>query len=162
MLGKNHWIAMRLLDLILSISVFLQSKKLENLLDEKQEILEQSYYKGRLESDFITMRKKQLRMIAISYMVGNMLIIVQMSLLFAVDSPNVANCASLCAHPLSNGAAIMLWVFAWINLTPTHLFLYSFYIIPRRFYASSGADDMKLDDSNRINQPLVEAYLVED
>ncbi len=76
MLGKNHWIAMRLLDLILSISVYLQSKKLENLLDEKQEILEQSYYKGRLESDFIKMRKKQLRMIAISYLVGNMLIIV--------------------------------------------------------------------------------------
>lgn len=67
---------MRLLDLILSISVYLQSKKLENLLDEKQEILEQSYYKGRLESDFIKMRKKQLRMIAISYLVGNMLIIV--------------------------------------------------------------------------------------
>jgi hypothetical protein len=38
MLGKNHWIALRLLDLILSISVFLQSKKLENLVDEKQEI----------------------------------------------------------------------------------------------------------------------------
>ncbi len=85
-----------------------------------------------------------------------------MSLLFLVQSPSVSNCATLCAHPLSNGAAIMLWVFAWINLTPTHLFLYSFYIIPRRFYAASGADDMKLDDSNRINQPLVEAYLVED
>ena len=103
-------------------------------------------------------------MIALSYLIGNMLIIVQMSLLFLVQSASVSNCATLCAHPLSNGAAIMLWVFAWINLTPTHLFLYSFWIIPRRFYASSTADDMRLDDSNnqRVNQPLVIEYLVED
>jgi len=57
-LDKNHWIAMRLLDLILSISVFLQSKKLENLLDEKEEILGASYKKGRLSSPFILMRRK--------------------------------------------------------------------------------------------------------
>jgi len=56
----------------------------------------------------------------------------------------------------------MLWTFALINLTPTHFFIYSFYIIPRRFYASE-ADDMKLlEDANGIRQPLVEAYLVED
>ena len=40
MLGTNHWISMRVLDLILSISVFMQSKKLESLLDEKETFLE--------------------------------------------------------------------------------------------------------------------------
>ena len=36
LLKKNHWLAMRVLDLVISISVWLQSKKLENLLDEKE------------------------------------------------------------------------------------------------------------------------------
>ena len=35
-LGQNHWVALRILDLFLCISVFLQSRKLENLLDEKE------------------------------------------------------------------------------------------------------------------------------
>jgi len=35
---ENHWIALRFMDLILSISIFLQAKKLENLLDEKEEL----------------------------------------------------------------------------------------------------------------------------
>ena len=40
LLGNHHWIAMRVLDLVLSISVFMQSKKLESLLDEKEKFLE--------------------------------------------------------------------------------------------------------------------------
>jgi len=36
--GQGHWVALRILDLTLSISVFMQSKKLENLMDEKEEL----------------------------------------------------------------------------------------------------------------------------
>ena len=35
-LEQHHWIALRVFDLILSIQVLLQSKKLESLLDEKE------------------------------------------------------------------------------------------------------------------------------
>ena len=48
---------MRVLDLILSISVFMQSKKLESLLDEKEMFLEYDYDKGRFSPDFIQMRR---------------------------------------------------------------------------------------------------------
>ena len=36
LLGLRHWLALRALDFILSLSVFLQSRKLEALLDEKE------------------------------------------------------------------------------------------------------------------------------
>ena len=66
--------ALRVLDLILSISVFMQSKKLENLLDEKEEnFLQQGYAKGRLTSPFLQMRRKQLMLISYSYLAANML-----------------------------------------------------------------------------------------
>jgi hypothetical protein len=73
-LGSTHWVALRVLDLILSISVFMQSRKLENLLDEKEEnFLQQGYEKGRLTSPFLQMRRKQLMLISYSYLAANML-----------------------------------------------------------------------------------------
>lgn len=53
-LEQLHWVALRVLDLILSLQVWMQSKKLESLLDEKEEnYLQQGYAEGRLSSPFI-------------------------------------------------------------------------------------------------------------
>ena len=49
----------------------------------------------------------------------------------------------------------MLLTFAIIHLVPTHFFLYSFYIIPRRFYATEDRD-MRLNDASPLNEALVE------
>ena len=73
-----------------------------------------------------------------------MLVLVELILVFAIKNPAMANCARLCAQPYTNGAAILLFILVFIHLFPTHFFLYSFYIIPRRFYASN-TDDMKLE-----------------
>jgi len=65
------------MDLILSISVFVQGKRLENLLEEKDELfLELGYAEGRLSSPFIQTRKKQLKLISYTYLAANLLIIV--------------------------------------------------------------------------------------
>lgn len=95
---KNHWIALRFMDLILSISVFLQGKKFENLLDEKEELfLAQGYARGRMSSPFIEMRRKQLKVIAHSYLAANIFVLLEILLIFAVQTPGLENCASLCA-----------------------------------------------------------------
>ena len=58
--GDFHWVALRVLDLLLCISVFFYSRKLENLLDMKEKIFQEQggYAKGRLTSPFIQMRRK--------------------------------------------------------------------------------------------------------
>ena len=57
-LGLRHWLALRALDFIFSLSVFGQSKKLEHLLDEKDEkYVQMGYAQGRLSSPFIQMRR---------------------------------------------------------------------------------------------------------
>ena len=38
--GDFHWVALRVLDLLLCISVFFYSRKLENLLDMKEKIFQ--------------------------------------------------------------------------------------------------------------------------
>lgn len=54
LLQYHHYQAMRVLDLILSVSVFLQSHMMEKLLEEKDDIhLKQGYAKGRLTSPFL-------------------------------------------------------------------------------------------------------------
>ena len=59
LMKNNHWFAIRVLDLILSISVWLQSIKMQDILDAKDEIhLNKGYAEGRLTSPFIEMRKK--------------------------------------------------------------------------------------------------------
>ena len=49
----------------------------------------------------------------------------------------------------------MLLVLCICHLVPTHLFLYSFYIIPRRFYASSSEDMSLENEQGRLNEPLL-------
>jgi len=84
-----------------------------------------------------------------------MSIIAEMVLIFGVKSPVVQHCAILCAQPYTNAAASLLWIFHVIHLVPTHFFLYSFYIIPRRFNASQTAEDMQLTETELLNQPLL-------
>mmetsp|Transcript_17617 Transcript_17617/g.23788 ORF Transcript_17617/g.23788 Transcript_17617/m.23788 type:complete len:81 (-) Transcript_17617:413-655(-) len=80
-----------------------------------------------------------------------MCVIAEIVLIFGVKSPSMQNCASLCAQPYTNGAATLLLIFVLIHLLPTHFFIYSFYIIPRRFYVAQD-DDLKLtDDIGRID-----------
>ena len=38
--------------------------------------------------------------------------------------------------PNGNGAALLLFCIMICHMVPTHLFLYSFYFIPRKFYAA--------------------------
>jgi len=157
LMTDHHFSAMRVLDLILSISVFLQSWIMEKLLEEKDEIhLKQGYAKGRLTSPFILMRRKQLQLIACSFITANMLVIAELVTLFGIKDPTFNNCARLCAQPYSNGASIYLLVLSICHLVPSHLFLYSFYIIPRRFYASAESEDMKLvKDLGTLETPLL-------
>ena len=98
LLNESHWIALRVLDFILSISVFLQSKKLENLLDEKEQIfLEKGYEEGRLSSPFIEMRRKQLKVISWSYLIANLLVFAELLLIFGTHNENLGQCAEVCA-----------------------------------------------------------------
>ena len=107
------------------------------------------------------MRRKQLSLISISYLAANMLVIVELCLLFGMRGPEVANCVRLCAQPYSEGAAALLFSLAMIHLVPTHLFLYSFYIIPRRFYATEDEHvELASDQSQQINEPLLQENLL--
>ena len=72
-----------------------------------------------------------------------MLVIVELVTLFGVQNRAIANCAKLCAQPTTNASAGYLFFLAFCHLVPTHLFLYSFYVIPRKFYATV-AEDLKL------------------
>ena len=118
---------------------------MERLLDEKDQIhLSQGYAQGRLSSPFIEMRRTQLKWISHSYLVANMLVILELIILFATKDEGFGNCSRLCAQPYSNGASVYLLMLAICHLVPTHLFLYSFYIIPRRFYVSEDSEDVKV------------------
>ena len=161
LLETYHWIALRFMVLVLSISVFLQGRKLENLIDEKEELfLEQGYARGRLSSPFIQMRRKQLKLISHSYLAANMLVVVEIALFFGVKSPGLQDCANLCAQPYTNSAAVLLFAFTVIQLVPTHLFLYSFYIIPRKFHATHEEDMVLVNDLGILSQPLLEENLM--
>ena len=111
--------------------------KLQSLLDEKDELfLELGYAEGRLSSPFIRTRKQQLRLISYTYLAANIFVIAEIILIFGVKNPGLNDCANLCAQPYTNPAALLLLVFIIIHLVPTHFFIYSFYIIPRRFNAT--------------------------
>ena len=140
------------MDLILSISVFLQGMKLQSLLDEKDELfLELGYAEGRLSSPFIRTRKQQLRLISYTYLAANIFVIAEIILIFGVKNPGLNDCANLCAQPYTNSAAFLLLVFIIIHLVPTHFFIYSFYIIPRRFNASQAEDILITSEVGRID-----------
>ena len=102
------------------------------------------------------MRRKQVSLISITYLVSNMLVLVELVLIFGVSNEALTNCAEQCPTPYSNGAAAFLLVFAVFHLIPTHLYLYIFYIIPRRFNATSDEDLGLVNDTNQLNQPLLE------
>ena len=110
------------------------------------------------------MRKKQLKVIAYSYLAANMLVVVELALLFGIKNPAMANCAKLCAQPNSNAAALLLFTLMVIHLIPTHLFLYSFYLLPRRFFATREKDVQLVGDAGLLNQPLLgeQLHLMED
>ena len=73
----DQWIALRTIDFIISLAVFFQSRKLEKMLDAKEQFfLDKGYKKGRLTSPFLKMRRLQLKVISISYLVSNLLILV--------------------------------------------------------------------------------------
>ena len=150
------------MDLILSISVFIQGIQLQSLLDEKDDLYKElGYAEGRLTSPFLKTRKKQLRLISITYMAANCCVIAEIVLIFGVKSPSLHNCASLCAQPQTNGAAALLLSFVVIHLIPTHFFIYSFYIIPRRFNASHDEDNILLTgEAGRIGEPLLDHNLI--
>jgi len=96
------------------------------------------------------MRRKQLMIISYSYLAANMLVIVELIILFGFKDPALINCAKLCANPFTNTASLVLLSIAIIHLVPTNLFLISFYIIPRRFNATD-AEEITLDDDLTSN-----------
>lgn len=97
-----------------------------------------------------------MNLISISFLAANVLVIVELIVLFMVTNPALANCAKLCAMPMTNAAATYLFFISFCHLFPTHLFLYSFFIIPRRFYATREEDLMLASDSRMLHQPLLE------
>ena len=55
--------------------------------DEKDEyFLEKGYAKGRLSSPFIQMRRKQLKLISVAYLAANMLVLVELVLIFGASN----------------------------------------------------------------------------
>ena len=110
------------------------------------------------------MRRRQLKLISYAYLFANMLVLVELALLFGIKNQALQNCAMLCANPYTNGASLLLALLDLIHLVPTHLFLHSFYIIPRRFYATEDEDLMLVGDVGTLQQPLLEQnlHLVED
>lgn len=95
-----------------------------------------------------------------------MLVLVELALLFGIKNQKISNCAKLCSVPQGNGAALLLLVIMICHMVPTHFFLYSFYIIPRKFYATED-ENIKIgeaNDSGGLNQPLLQEgmILVED
>ena len=106
------------------------------------------------------MRRKQLKIISYSYLAANMLVIVELVILFGLSNRHVVNCARLCANPNTNAAAFFLLALAFCHLLPTHLFLISFVIIPRRFN-TTGDEEIQLtsDDIASNQQPLLEQNL---
>ena len=132
-LGLYHWLGLRTLDFILSVLVWLQSRKLEHLLEEKDEKLKRlGYTEEQVSSDAIQIRRKQLRWISFSYLAGNMLVFAELVMVFGLREHGIGNCVEVCANPYNNGASILLLSFAVCQLVPTHFFLVAFYILVRR------------------------------
>lgn len=103
------------------------------------------------------MRRKQLKIISYSYLASNMLVIVELVILFGVKNAHVVNCARLCANPNTNTAALFLLALSLCHLLPNHLFIISFVIIPRRFHATDDEDIQLTSDNIASNQqPLLE------
>ena len=102
------------------------------------------------------MRRTQLKIISWSYLAANMFVFIELILLFGVKNPRMGNCVNICASPYSNWASLLMITIATCRLVPTHLFLISFYIIPRRFNAGSDKEISLLNDTQ---QPLLEQNL---
>ena len=106
------------------------------------------------------MRRKQVKWVSYSYLAGNMLVFVELTLAFAVKNNHVGNCVETCANPHANGAAMLLLSFAVCQLVPTHFFLISFYIIPRKFIATVDDDiDLTQNERGNLQTPLLDSNL---
>lgn len=89
-----------------------------------------------------------------------MLVIVELVILFGVKNSHVANCARACAYPNTDGAAVFLFAISLCHLLPTHLFIISFVIIPRRFLESDDEGiSLTNDDTTANKEPLLEQNL---
>ena len=75
----NQYEALRIFDLVMAIAVYIQSRKLEKMLDDKEQFfLDKGYQQGRLSSPFIKMRRLQLKVISTTYLITNLLILAEM------------------------------------------------------------------------------------
>ena len=81
----------RVVAIILSVTVFYQSCKLEGLLDEKDtSFVTRGYAKDRLTSDFSQMRRLQLQIISYSYLIANLLAAVELGILLNINHRGAA------------------------------------------------------------------------
>ena len=134
-MNDQQWIALRIVDSILSVAVYVQAWKLEQLLDIKdQHFLDKGYKKDRLSSPFIKMRRQQLRLISRSYLLSNFLILSEMIYLIFFMSDQYEACENLCSQPYDRKAAAILFLLSFCHVLPAQLNLWSFYFIPRRFH----------------------------
>ena len=101
------------------------------------------------------MRRLQLKVISITYLVSNLLILGEVMYLILFVADAYESCAQLCSQPYdSKGAAIVL-LLGICHLLPAQFNLVSFWFIPKRFnveiYGGRG-DDIYLDN---IDTPLL-------
>ena len=154
----NQYEALRIFDLVMAIAVYIQSRKLEKMLDDKEQFfLDKGYQQGRLSSPFIKMRRLQLKVISTSYLITNLLILVEMVFLVMFLSDQFDACTKFCAQPYDDRAAVILLGLNIFHLLPVQLNVVSFYFIPRKFHVEiygmhDGVAEIKLND---LDTPLL-------
>ena len=97
------------------------------------------------------MRRQQIRIISYSFLIANIFAAVELFILISINDKDAIACAELCAEPRNILSAWLLLLIDLCHLLPMELFIVSFYVIPRRFYASGDEEEIKLD----IHMPLI-------
>jgi len=113
-----------------------------------------------LDSEFLRMRRTQLRLIAYSFLVANVLVCCEICLLFLTSNNHMTDCQNTCMAPNSASASLIIMSLHLARFLPTELFLISFWVIPKRFYAAD-EDEAGGIITMELEEPLLPVALVE-
>ena len=109
-----------------------------------------------LTSDIVLLRRRQYKTIGLSYLIAQILSLVEFVVIIVGEKPTgLHGCSIPCMIPMDNTAAALRMMFTLTGLAPTQLFLISFYWLPRKFFHNAAIKDMSLCTTPSYKRPLL-------
>jgi hypothetical protein len=106
-LNEVVYIILRCVDVALSFSLLFVCRSITQFLTQQEKHLKDTYHNEMLVGDMFSIRRRQLYIIALAYMVCSLLALGELGFLFAYQAEDLKGCSAPCMTPKDNIAALI-------------------------------------------------------